>query len=134
MITVILKQAYQKTSYFIFDSPIVIRIGQHNAELESLLKQHTATSWAFITAYNPYSKELTDEENKKRHFELVHVVSSYTYFEGEGVGEDENWKPEKSLLILEISKDDAMKIGKQFGQNAIVFGKEGGVAELLLLK
>lgn len=43
------------------------------------------------------------------------------------------WPPEKSLLILEIEREEAHELGRQFGQNAIVYGKSGGTPELLMI-
>ncbi len=77
---------------------------------------------------------LSDDENEKRHSELVSAVAVYRYYEGEGVGEDKTWKPEKSLLILSITKKDAIEIGKKFGQNAIVFGMIAAPPELIVLE
>lgn len=54
-------------------------------------------------------------------------------FEGNGVGEDPTWKPELSLFIIGISKDEASKIGTKFKQNAIVYGKINFAPELLIL-
>lgn len=59
------------------------------------VKKHRVKSWTFITAYYPYSKVLSDNENMKRHLDLVFEVALYKYFEGEGIGDDKSWKPEK---------------------------------------
>ena len=55
--------------------------------------------------------------------ELKDKIASYKFFEGEGVGEDKTWEPEISYLVVGISHEDAIKIGKFFEQNAIVIGK-----------
>jgi hypothetical protein len=55
----------------------------------------------------------------------------YTAFPGEGIGDDGQWPPERSLLILGIARDDARRLGREFGQLAIVHGEKGGPAMLL---
>ncbi len=134
MISTELLKAYQQTRYVVHMPNIVIRIGQLSFELDRLLEKTCSSSWAFITAHNPFSKELSDDENNKRHIELRNAVSTFTCYEGEGIGEDKIWKSEKSLLVLGISKESAFKIGNQFDQNAIVFGTIGTPPELILLR
>ena len=127
-----LLQAYLNTSYEVKDLDIQIRIGQVDRRLDSLLGELNMEEWAFITAYNPRSAVLTDDENSLRHQELMGDVSQLTYFEGHGVGEDPAWKPEKSLLILGINRGSAIELGRKYGQNAIVIGEKGMPAELLI--
>jgi len=55
----------------------------------------------------------------------------YTTFPGEGSGDDGQWPPERSLLILGILRDDAIRLGRDFGQRAVVYGEQGGRALLL---
>ena len=128
-----LEQAYRQTRYVVFNSAIEIKIEQPSPELDLLLENHQCTEWAFITAENPFSKQLTSEENVKRHQQLLEKVKDYIHFEGEGIGEDPSWKPEKSLLILGISAADAVSLGKHFEQNAIVLGKKNEPAKLEML-
>ncbi|AVR44763.1 DUF3293 domain-containing protein [Christiangramia fulva] len=126
--------AYYHTSYNIFEPPISIKIGQQNPQLDILLKNHHQSCWAYVTAYNPFSELLPDEENEERHCLLKDKLNEYPFLEGEGVGLDPSWNPEKSLLILGISETDAVKLGEYFQQNAIVVGRRKGQARLVLLK
>ena len=105
-----LLDAYSKTKYLVFNTEIVIEIGKRNSLVEELLKKNGCNECAFITAFNPFSQLLTDDENEKRHRELLTLVKEYIFFEGEGRGEDSNWKPEKSLFILGISRENNRKI------------------------
>ncbi len=126
--------AYENTSYSVFDPPISIKIGRRNPKLDAFLERMNHKEWAFITAYNPFSKVLSDRENEERHHLLRKQIEKYTFFEGEGVGIDPSWKPERSFLILGISETDAVKLGEDFQQNAIVVGRRKGQARLVLLK
>ncbi len=60
-------------------------------------------------------------------------MKDFLVYEGEGVGEDPEWKPERSVLILGIGRSKAEELGKLFDQNAIVVGMNGKNAELVLL-
>lgn len=128
-----LLQAYKSTKYKVFKPNLIIQIGVTNDSLNELVIQHNATEWAYITAYNPFSRVLTDIENQGRHLEIKKSTFSYSTYEGHGVGKDPNWKPEQSLLIIGISKEESILIGKKFEQNAIVHGKINSTPELLIL-
>lgn len=123
------------TVYHIAEFLIAIKIGQANPALESLLDQQNASSWAFITAWNPKSIPLSQIENETRHQALIEMIEKlgYSYFIGKGIGADKNWTPEVSLFILNIPKAKAIQIGHYFNQNAIVFGQKEELPILLFL-
>ena len=124
---------YNNTEYKVYNPPMVIKIGFENQELNDLLISANATSWAYITAFNPFSRSLSKEENLKRHEELKVKIASYKFFEGEGVGEDKTWEPEISYLVVGISHVEASAIGNFFEQNAIVIGDVNSVPVLKML-
>ena len=128
-----LLEAYKNTKYIVLKPTLTIEIGKLNQDLDKLLLKHNSNEWAFITAYNPYSRVLTEEENKVLHNKLKELTEKYVTFEGHGVGQDPTWEPELSLFIIGISKDDASEIGKKFEQNAIVYGVVNNPPELLIL-
>lgn len=130
-----LLKAYQETVYQVLEPPLSIQIGVLSADLNTFLQENDATTWAFITAWNPKSQRLSQKENKQRHQELIKMVKNagYLYFIGKGIGENPDWEPELSLLILNIAKIDAIQIGKYFNQNAIVFGVYGDVPILVII-
>jgi hypothetical protein len=126
-------RAYEKTRFCVDDGPrrVCFMAGSANKKLDALLERHRAKSWAFITAWNPGSIELTREENAARQAELRNAVAAYTVLRGEGIGEDPGWTPEESLLILNISRGKAVSLGRRFGQLAIVVGRRGEKSELV---
>ncbi len=134
MISKDLLHAYLTTEYHVSDPTLTIRINHLHPDLDKFLKRYDCTVWAYITSYNPASHVISDEENITRHQMLVEDLARYTCFEGHGVGEDPEWKPERSLLILGIDQDAAKTIGIKYGQNAIVVGKAGEAATLVLLE
>lgn len=126
-------EAYKNTKYKLVEVNLTIEIGKSNKELDALLEKHNANEWAFITAYNPYSRVLTDDENKIRHEELKKMTENHITYEGYGVGEDPTWEPELSMLTIGISMEDASVLGKKFEQNAIVYGEINNTPRLLIL-
>ncbi len=126
--------AYKNTSYNVYEPKISIRIGALNRDLDNLLHSYDCKTYAFITAYNPFSAEKTWEENQKLNDSLyLELKDQYRLIEGEGVGEDSSWESEKSFLILGIGYDDAKAVGIKYSQNAIVFGRIGEEPELIVL-
>lgn len=130
-----LELAYKATDFVVDDGEvyIVIRIGEKNRKLDILLAEYNTENWAFITAYNPRSVQLTDEENADRHSDLRATTNAggYEFLEGFGRAHVGDWPSERSLFIINIDREAASTIGKRFGQNAIVVGRLGEVAELV---
>jgi len=131
-----LLEAYRRTT-FLADTPrarLALRVGQRSAQLDDLLATHDVTSWAYVTAFNPGSQLLPVEENLPRHRELERLVASLGYesYPGEGVGDDGQWPPEASFLVLGIARNDAARLGQRFGQIAVVYGELGQTAELVV--
>jgi len=126
-------EAYKATEYRVFSPSITIRIGKVSDELDNLLKENNEEDWAFITSWNPFGRDCSLEENNRFYDSLLEDISKLKYFEGEGQGIDSTWAPEKSILIIGISKSESIRIGNKYNQNAILIGKKGNAAELILL-
>jgi hypothetical protein len=125
---------YERTRFCVFDEPrphFCFMVGSRSAKLERLLERHDVDRWAFITAWNPGSVPLSAQENERRQAQLLTSVSDYVVIPGEGVGRDAAWEPEPSLLILGIPRKEAIRLGRRFGQLAIVAGHKGFPARLL---
>ena len=130
-----LEDVFRLTNYVVrkSESEIVIRIGELCPALDQLLEENAAASWAFLTAWNPYSQQLADEENTARQNLLIEELNSrgMTYFHGAGEDPNGEWPPEESVLIFGIELDEAIALAKRFEQNAIVFGRLGEAARLI---
>ena len=128
-------RAYEQTHFYVRECTpeLCIRIGSHHEQLDQMLREHQCDAWSYITASNPASKLLSDDDNRSRNHELEAQLKSQdlVFYRGEGVGSDSTWPAETSFLILGISREAAMQLGRQFGQNAIVCGSPGHVAELV---
>ena len=128
-------EAYKNTTYLVYSpiGEIDIRIGVMNPLLQQLLLNNSSESWVFITAYNPYSVMQNEDVNTLLNTQLERYLleKQYLFFKGMGVGDDNSWEPEASFMVLNIRKEDAVKLGRHFKQNAIVTGVIGTFAELI---
>ena len=128
-------EAYKNTTYRVYLPlrEIDIRIGVMNPLLQELLLNNHVESWAFITACNPYSVMQNAVVNTLLNTQLERYLleKQYVFFKGMGVGDDDSWEPEASFMVLNIRKEDAIKLGRQFKQNAIVVGVIGNLPELI---
>ncbi|MDB5228938.1 MAG: hypothetical protein JWN78_3131 [Bacteroidota bacterium] len=121
------------TTFRIFQNDISFKIGDVCKPLDKLLEQYNKTTWAFMTAWNPYCESLPENKNMERHLQLKKKLDGYAIFEGEAIGEDKSYPPERSFLILGIRREEACVLAEEFPQYAIVVGEKNNAAELLLL-
>ncbi len=125
---------YASAIYEVYDPHIILRVWEISKELDALLLEHEASEWAFITPYNPYPEKLTDNENMSRFLEIQMMTVPYKSYSWEWRGDDDHpCTPEKSILIIGISRGEAEKVGNHFWQKAILGGVRGGPVELVVL-
>lgn len=122
-------ESYLKTDYVIEDGAVnlSLRIGEKNSDLEELLLKFRENTSAYLTAYNPYSKQLSRAENEIRQTELISILkeNGHKFFYGYGQGDNADWTPEPSVLVLGIDFNKAFEIARRFEQNAFVFAEKG---------
>lgn len=129
--------AYKVTNFHVKAEPaFTLNIGKVSAELKTLFKQNNVTNAAFITAWNPYSKSLSDEENQSRNDQLKNelIIRSLKFIDGFGQDPLGQWLGEDSFLVLGIELEASKKLGIQFEQNAIVWSDSDAIPELILLR
>jgi hypothetical protein len=129
-----LKRAYRNTRYVV-DAPggaIVIRIGERCPALEAWLAAEGVACWAFVTAWNPQSKILTNKNNDLRNSALCAELcaAGYRWFAGRGVADAGDWPPEESVLVAGLDAQAAVALGARHGQHAVVTGNAGECAVL----
>lgn len=128
------KEAFKNTDYIvnINDKVITINIGKTQNKLDNLIKP--LKQWAFITAYNPLPKILSDNENKSRNSKLKQDAEKlgFQVYTGYGIAKNKSWK-EDSFLIVGIDKKEAIQLGAKYGQLAIVTGSRNSKTELIEL-
>jgi hypothetical protein len=130
-----LEAAYLATDYWVENAPngpFAIRVGEISIDLEELLLEEVAVEWAYVTACNPGSAPLAEEENKARTDELreMLVEAGLRFYAGIAAASDGDWR-EPSFLVLDLSEGDAIRLARRFGQHAIVAGGLADPARLV---
>jgi hypothetical protein len=127
-----LRQKYLDTDYIVSDDPpLLMRIGVQSDDLRVLLGSMGVESAAFITAWNPHSEQLTDDENDDRQGVLLTDIEKLrlNYLVGYSQRDD---LQEYSYLVLGIDKDQATSMATRFEQNAYVWIGPAGIPELII--
>jgi hypothetical protein len=129
-----LLEVYVETAYDVHlpGGTVSLRHGARAPALDALLAPE-ATEWAFLTAWNPGSRLLARPENERRQAVLVRSLSGrYRLFHGEGRGDDGAWPPELSVLALGLPLAEALRVGRAWGQVAVLAGRRGEPARVRL--
>jgi hypothetical protein len=85
--------------------------------------------FAILTAHNPGSRPLSPEENARRHRELERALRG----RGHDLAPSVNRSPEgdwveEGFAVFGIGLEEALAVGRRFGQNAIIYGEGKRVA------
>jgi len=134
-----LQQIYAATTYWLLltGSAFGLRIGKTSIEFEDWLNANSISSWAIITAANPYSQALSLTENEARNVLLLqhlHQLGFYQCYPAEGRPDEGEWSPEPGFFIPNIKLPQALEIATQFEQNAIVFGNVSETPQVVWAK
>ena len=132
-----LLDSYAAANYHVYADPsFILKIDISSKELRKLLIELNVKFAAFITAFNPYSQELSLKENRLRNKKLEGKIQSLDlyYIKGDGRCGDSGVVGEESFLVLGLSKKQAINLGKESQQNAIVVCDANAIPSLLLLK
>lgn len=134
-------QAFLETHYRVHQHgpdkpPLTLSVGQASPDLITLHQAHGVDRSAFLTAYNPFAKKVDEAVNLKRQEELKQELSSrsLTFLPGKGQHPTNGWPAEPSVLVLDISLEDAKVMGRKYEQAAIVWSGPTGLPELVLLQ
>jgi len=128
-------QAYKETHYTVQDAePFVLRIGEASDAVLACHKLHRVECSAFITAWNPFSQQLTAQENEDRQQALIAEIKgrSLSFLPGVGQHPSNNWPGEESVLVLGLSLEAAKTLGRRLEQNAVVCTGRDGVPQLVM--
>jgi hypothetical protein len=113
--------------------PFVLRVGHRSAELAAMHLANGANCSAFITAWNPGSVARSEVTNRASQKRLESEVSGIGATLVAGIGEDPagRWPGEPSVLVVGISRSEAERVGRKFGQRAIVWSGTSAIPELI---
>jgi hypothetical protein len=132
-----LVQAYRETHYRVLgDDGFTLTIDVPSPELARAHPRHGVDSSAFLTACNPFSQSLSDDENVARQAVLAAALRSLglPFIDGLGQHPSNGWQGEASFLALGVTRDQACDLGTRFEQNAIVWAGADAVPRLVLLR
>ena len=130
-------QAYLETDYNVHgEMPMKLKVGDFNQTLLSLHEQHKVRSSAFITACNPFSREVDNATNAMFQTELASELQAKgtAFIDGIGKHSSNNWPGEPSFLVFGLSLDDAKTLGAKHEQNAIIWCGPDAIPQLILLR
>ena len=127
-----LAAAYCRTAYRIrvgggsFD----LRIGQPWALPEAA---GAGNGFAYLTAVNPGSHRLDDDDNASRQAALYAELSAagFAPLPGVAVADDGAWPDEPGWLVSGLGADAALSLARAYGQNAFLVGRPGRAVEML---
>jgi hypothetical protein len=129
--------AYSQTDYRVDATPpFALRIDEASAELAVHYKKARVASCAYITAFNPYSKQLDEARNQERLAALERELAhrGLTFIPGVGLHPSNEWPGEPSFLVMGLSLEAAKIIGRKYEQNALVWCGQDMVPRLILLR
>lgn len=130
-------EAYLATNYHVdTETPFVLKVGQASPALAKLYTTHGCTCAAYVTAYNPNGQVTNDEDNRRRHSDLLNELTNRSLHFVEGMGRDTQgqWPGEVSCLVLGLSLEDSKKLGHHHEQNALVWCGPDTVPQLVMLR
>lgn len=129
--------AYEDSVFSVEASPtFALYIGKNSEAADALLNSHKVQTAAIITACNPYSQLLSDDENLKRNNELERELRKLSSLIIHAIGQDKagEWPGEPSYFVLGVEQVDIAAIAIKYQQNAIVWYEQGHAAKLILLR
>lgn len=132
-----LLEAYRATHYHVQEAvPFTLYVDHPSAELARLHREFGTDCSAFVTACNPGSHLLDPVENARLHAELGTRLAraGYRCLEGLGRHPSNGWPAEPGYLVLGLSLEDASTLGRETGQNAIIWSGGDAVPRLILLR
>ena len=133
-----LVQAYRETHYKAPALHLVLIVDQPNAALNLAHRRHRCDCSAFITACNPYSVELTPDENEVRQRDLAAELRSRSLAFLDGIGQhpSNGWagSGEPSFLVFDLTLEAAKALCAKLEQNGFVWSGADAVPRLILLK
>lgn len=111
---------------------LVLKINQYNERIIPVLKQFSCDRAVFITAWNPRSMILSDEDNIERNNQLESILLSKELKYYKGAGQDPNniWPSEESFFVLGLDDCLTQSLCNEFQQNAVVIIDLSGIPKL----
>ena len=131
----LLQYAYLNTDYHV-DAPgaaFKLNVGCYSPELDQLHQKFCVNTSLYITAWNPFSELLTDEDNDAKQQALVSDITDLglDMMTGRGIAQSGDWPPEESIIVLGCDESTAITLSQKYQQNAIVFSDGNAIPRLI---
>lgn len=126
--------AFINSQYVVNHTPLPpLIIGHKNTEIDALLSRHGSQCGVFITAWNPYSRQFTQQENNLKQSALMSSIDTQRHHVYEAVGQssDKQWQ-ESSLFIINMTQEEGHSLAQQYGQLGFVYHEYGSATQLVL--
>lgn len=117
------------------DLAVDLTVGARSPGLDRWLAGRGAGRWGFLTAVNPGSRRLSEEENRIRLARLVALLRTRDLELRAGAGLDPagEWPPEPSLLVVGASEEELARWAAEFEQAAFLAGDTGSAPRLVFV-
>lgn len=101
-----------------------LRIGEFHHALATFLAAENIDTWAILTAENPRSQQLSEEENQSRREQLAAKAEQlgHPHFPTRALAPAGDWPAEVGFLLGDLSLAEAVALGRHFDQHAVVYG------------
>lgn len=132
-----LRAAWQATEYRVDTDAgtLALRLDTPDPALAKLMQHAGVTCAAYITADNPFSRVASEGQNAAARTRLLRRVHAggWACLPGLGIDPEGDHPGEHSLLVLGMARDEAISLGREFRQHAIVLIGADAVPRLQLL-
>jgi hypothetical protein len=114
-------------------SHLTLTIGAPSSEVDLLLSQHHAGSYAYLTAYNPQSTTLSADDNLQRHLQLCRELDQrgFTYLTGKAIPDTGEWEPETCIFAFDMPRSTVLELCQEYAQDGAVVGELGSAPKLM---
>lgn len=126
--------AYKSTHFEVHtnEATITLEVDKPNPTFDRLLEVNEADSAVIITAWNPWSKAQSREENNEKQLRLEEQLrkAGFTLIQAAGVDPSRKWESEQSCCALGMKELEGICWGKRHLQNAVIFHQAGKPSKL----
>ena len=114
---------YENALYRIPNLPdVLIQPGSKSPSIDQLFDEYKVECAAIITPYNPKSMQLCGVENEERMHKFKKQLSKLAlpYFDTISSDKQGGWL-EAGTLVMGIDLKSSKQLGREYGQNAIIY-------------
>lgn len=110
-----------------------LRIGVADAAFDESLRARGVERWGIVTACNPGTVRLPNDENLQRQVRLIERLGSlgWRFFAACNLDAEGVWPPEPGCLVLQVDAQQLRALAAEFSQLAAVCGETGLPPRLL---